>query len=552
MNRFRATLQSLFTLKYRVDPLWSAMTVSLWLATAGNAALWWKLSHLPDVSGARGWGLMLALGVAIAALAFGLQALLAGRLGSKLLGCVLLLVTAPATYFMLSYGIVVDATMIKNTLQTDVKESADLISVGLTATVLLVGLLPCGWLILRQHADVRWGRRLVHNATCAVLGLLVAAAGVFSIKGDFATLMRNHKQVRYLITPFNVLYGAGRLAVGEAKPKPFISLGEASVSALNNNNNDVVPVLVLVVGETARADHFSLNGYARPTNPLLAKEAVISFTNAKSCGTNTADSVPCMFSHLGRDAFFHRTANYDNALDVLARAGYSVLWLDNNSGCKGVCERLPNADLSIAKDPAHCTTDGCFDEVMGVNLTQRVQALRKDKPTSKGVVIVMHQLGSHGPAYYKRSPANSKPFSSECTTNVLQNCDAASIINAYDNSIVYTDRFLAGIITQLKLLPASFAPSMVYMSDHGESLGESGTYLHGLPYAIAPDSQKHVPLVMWFSPAAQQQRGLRTDCMKAQASAAVSHDYLFHSLLSWGRVQNAAYKPQLDWFKPCL
>jgi lipid A ethanolaminephosphotransferase len=550
MNRIHSTLQSLFTLKHRVDPLWSAMAVSLWLATVGNAALWWKLSHLPDVNGARGWGLMLALGVAIGALAFGLQALLAGRGGSKLLGCVLMLVTAPATYFMLSYGIVVDATMIKNTLQTDLKESADLMSVGLTATVLLVGLLPCGWLILRQHADVSWGRRLVRNATYAVLGLLVAAAGVFAIKGDFATLMRNHTQVRYLITPFNVLYGVGRVVVGEAKPKPFISLGESSTLAVNTT--DAMPVLVMVVGETARADHFSLNGYARPTNPLLAKEAVISFTNAKSCGTNTADSVPCMFSHLGRAAFFDRTANYDNALDVLARAGYSVLWLDNNSGCKGVCERLPNADLSAVKDPAHCNTDGCFDEVMSVNLAQRVQALRKDKPTGKGVVIVMHQLGSHGPAYYKRSPANSKPFTPECTTNVLQNCAAANIINAYDNSIVYTDRFLASIITQLKMLPASFAPSMVYMSDHGESLGEGGTYLHGLPYSIAPDSQKHVPLVMWFSSAAQQQRGLRTDCMKAQANSTVSHDYLFHSLLSWGRVQNAAYKPQLDWFKPCL
>ncbi len=557
MNRFRAALQSLFTLKHRVDPALSALAVSVWLASFGNAALWWKLSHLQDVNGARGWGLMVALGVAIAALAFGLQALLAGRVSSKVLGCVLLLVTAPATYFMISYGIVVDATMIKNTLQTDVKESADLMSVGLTATVLLIGLLPCAWLILRKHTAAPWGQRLVRNAVLAMFGVVIAAACIFVIKGDFATLMRNHTQVRYLITPFNVLYGAGRLAVGEAKPKPFVSLGAASVVGVAGAGNPAngaapVPVLVMVVGETARADHFSLNGYPRPTSPLLAKEAVVSYTNAKSCGTNTADSVPCMFSHLGRASFFDRKANYDNALDVLARAGYSVLWLDNNSGCKGVCARIPTVDLSTAKDSAHCTAYGCFDEVMSVNLVQRVQTLRKEKPSSAGIVIVMHQLGSHGPAYYKRSPATSKPFTPECSTNVLQNCDAASIVNAYDNSIAYTDRFLAGIVAQLKTLPATFAPSMVYMSDHGESLGEGGTYLHGLPYAIAPEVQKHVPLIMWFSPAAQQQRGLRGDCMKSQASAAVSHDFLFHSLLSWGRVQNAAYTAQLDWFRPCL
>jgi lipid A ethanolaminephosphotransferase len=493
---------------------------------------------------------MAVLGVAIAALAFALQSILAGRWSTKLIGAVLLLMTAPAAYFMQAYGIVIDATMMKNTFQTDVKETVDLMSFGLTVAMLVIGLLPCAWLILRQHSAVRWGQRLMRNGVCALLALALVVACLFVIKGDFATLMRNHTQVRYLITPFNILYGAGRVVVGEAKPKPFVSLGAASVSPSASSQKSL-PVLVLVVGETARAKNFSLNGYARATNPLLAKEAVVSFTKAVSCGTNTADSVPCMFSHLGREAFFDRTANYDNALDLLAKAGYSVLWLDNNSGCKGVCARLPSFDLSKSTEPPHCTADGCFDEVMSAKLATRIQSMVKAKPDAAGIVIAMHQLGSHGPAYYKRSPLDTKPFKPECTTNVLQNCDSASIVNAYDNTIAYTDRFLAGIITQLKTLPANFAPSMVYMSDHGESLGEGGTYLHGLPYAIAPDVQKQIPLIMWFSPAAQQ-RGIKLDCMKAQAGSPVSHDFLFHSLLSWGQVKNAAYKPQLDWFMPCL
>jgi lipid A ethanolaminephosphotransferase len=207
--------------------------------------------------------------------------------------------------------------------------------------------------------------------------------------------------------------------------------------------------------------------------------------------------------------------------------------------------------VSKSKHPTHCTAEGCFDEILSSDLAKRIQTIQIAKPASKGMVVVMHQLGSHGPAYYKRSPPTAKPFLPECTTNVLQSCDTASIANAYDNSIAYTDKMLANVVKELKSLPASFAPAMVYMSDHGESLGEAGTYLHGLPYAIAPDAQKHVPLIMWLSPNLQQQSGIQADCMKNHLNTKLSHDYLFHSLLSLMRVQTASYKPELDWFKPC-
>lgn len=546
---FKLLVQRLMGVNHPIDPLWSALTVSVWLASTGNAALWAVLYKLPDVSGNRGGALLFAMWLTIAATLFALQSLLAGRWSTKVVGIVLLLVSAPAMYFMYSYGVVIDVTMLKNALQTDAKETRDLMSPALTACVLIVALLPCGWLMLRRHTRVRMGQRLLRNITCAVCAFLIAALSIFAVKGDVATLMRNHTKIRYLITPFNVLYGAGRLVAGEAKAMPFESLGSASVAG---SPPAALPTLVLVVGETARADHFSLNGYSRPTNPALAQQAVISFTNAWSCGTNTADSVPCMFSHLGRDSFFSRKANYDNALDLLQTAGYSVLWIDNNSGCKGVCDRVLSEDANATKHPVHCTAEGCFDEVLSSDLAKRIQALRASKPDGKGVVVVVHQLGSHGPAYFKRSPETAKPFTPECKTNVLQNCDIASIVNAYDNSIAYTDRLLANVVKELKSLPLSYAPAMVYMSDHGESLGESGTYLHGLPYAIAPDTQKRVPLIMWLSPAMQQQRGIHSDCMKTQTGVKLSHDYLFHSVLSLMNVRTASYKAELDWFKPCL
>jgi lipid A ethanolaminephosphotransferase len=532
-----------------IDPLWSALMMSVWLATFANAALWAVLYKLPDVNGVRGGVLLCAMWLTIAAALFALQSLVAGRWSTKVVGIVLLLVSAPAMYFMYSYGVVIDVTMLKNAMQTDAKETRDLMSPGLTACVLVVALLPSAWLILRRHSNVRISQRLMSNIVCAIAALLIAVLSVFAVKGDVATLMRNNTKIRYLITPFNVLYGLGRLAIGEAKALPFESLGAANVEGAPSL---AIPVLALVVGETARADHFSLNGYSRPTNSALAQQSVLSFTNAWSCGTNTADSVPCMFSHLGRDSFFSRKANYDNALDLLQTAGYSVLWIDNNSGCKGVCDRVLSEDASANKHPVHCTAEGCFDEALSSDLAKRILALRASKPASKGVVVVLHQLGSHGPAYFKRSPETAKPFTPECKTNVLQNCDTQSIVNAYDNSIAYTDRVLASVVKELKNLPSTYAPAMVYMSDHGESLGESGTYLHGLPYAIAPDTQKRVPLIMWLSPVMQQQRGIKSECMKTQTGAKLSHDYLFHSVLSLMNVRTASYKAELDWFKPCL
>jgi lipid A ethanolaminephosphotransferase len=543
------TLQRLLGLRDAHDPLWSALAVSAWLATFANAALWMALYKLPDVSGVRGISLVIALWVAITAGLFALQSLWAGRYSTKILAMLLLIMAAPAVYFMVSYGIVIDVTMLKNALQTDAKETRDLLSAGLITTILVLAFIPCGWLALRRHTAPTLPRRCLRNALCALVALAVMVGSVFAIKGDLATLMRNHTKVRYLITPFNILYGAARLVQGEAKSLPFQSLGAASVVGAPPT---ATPVLALVVGETARADHFSLNGYTRPTNPALAQRGVLSYNNAWSCGTNTADSVPCMFSHLGRDAFFDRKANHDNLLDLLQAAGYSVLWLDNNSGCKGICARVPTEDLSTSKHPQHCNAEGCFDEVLSADLAQRIQSLKTAKPNSKGVVVVLHQLGSHGPAYYKRSPPNSKPFLPECTTNVLQSCDVTSIVNAYDNSIAYTDRVLATVIDQLKQLPSSFAPAMVYMSDHGESLGEAGTYLHGLPYSIAPDSQKRVPLILWLSPTLAQQRGVKTECLKTQLDTKLSHDHLFHSVLSLMNVSNASYQARLDWFKPCL
>jgi lipid A ethanolaminephosphotransferase len=310
------------------------------------------------------------------------------------------------------------------------------------------------------------------------------------------------------------------------------------------------PLLILVVGETARAANFSLNGYARETNPELAKENITSFLDVHSCGTSTAASVPCMFSHLGREAYDKRDADYETLLDVLKHAGLSVLWRDNNAGCKGTCTHVDSEDLSHAQDPEFCTGQECFDEVMLHQLDERVAAMSKGGPV-KGMVIVLHQKGSHGPAYYLRSPKAFKKFMPECESNALQSCSREQVINAYDNTILYTDHFLAQTIDWLKGRSEQFDTAMMYVSDHGESLGENNTYLHGLPYMIAPDVQKHVPMVVWMSPQMEQRSGITTTCLQGQRKAELSHDHLFHSVLGLLDVKTGIYRADRDLFKAC-
>jgi lipid A ethanolaminephosphotransferase len=305
-----------------------------------------------------------------------------------------------------------------------------------------------------------------------------------------------------------------------------------------------------VLGETARSANFGVNGYARATTPGLARENIASYRKAWSCGTSTAASVPCMFSPLGREAYEKRTVNQENLMDALQQAGLAVLWIDNQSGCKGACDRIPSVVTSSQHVSGLCEGGECFDEIMLQDLDKRIDALSAER-RARGVVVVMHQMGSHGPAYAKRSPARFKRFLPECTDKALQQCSQQQIINAYDNSIAYTDFFLTSVIGWLKERGKSHATAMMYVSDHGESLGENNLYLHGMPFAIAPDVQKQVPWISWLSPEMQTRQALTTECLKGRADEAISHDHYFHSVLGLLDVRTAIYRSELDIFGPC-
>ena len=536
----------------RAQPLPAAAVsagASLWMALAGNAPLWRELADRGLLQARGGWWLALALAGLVAVTLFALLSLANWPRVHKPITVLLLACTALGAHFMWTYHVVIDSSMAINAWQTDWREVQALLGPQLGVTLLVGAVVPALVIWRLPVARRRWTRQLARNLAGTGAALLVFAALLVLAFQPLAAAMRNHKELRYLLNPLNSLYAATSLALGPRKAQAgLLPVGrDARVTA---SATDKPRLLVLVLGETGRSGNFGLNGYARDTTPELARAGAVSFRNAWSCGTSTAASVPCMFSPLGRDRFLARAQDTENLLDVLQQAGLAVLWIDNQpGGCKGVCDRVPTVNTSGATDPRLCAAGECHDEILLQGLDERLAALPPER-RARGVVLVLHQMGSHGPAYAQRTPAAFKRFLPECTSSHLPDCPGEQLRNAYDNTIAYTDHVLGAAIAWLQAR-TDYAGALLYVADHGESLGENNLYLHGMPYAIAPDVQKHVPWITWLAPAFEQASGIGLPCLRSHAGGYLTHDHLFHSVLGMMQVATSAYERRLDAYAGC-
>jgi len=535
---------------------WSSQRLAIvgaLLATlAGNWPLWRLVAGLDEFSAGSRVVLVAALALGSTALLVLLLAPLAWRRTIRPALALVFVCTALIAHFIGSYGVVIDPQMMRNTIQTDAREVAGLVGLGLVANLLVLGVLPAviAWRV--PLAPQRFRSALGRNLLLAVAALAIALACVFAAFGDLASLMRGRPELRYMITPLNGFYSLARQGAAArqrlAPPAPTPYATDAVLAPRPAERKP--PLLLLVIGETARADRFALNGYARATNPELTRRGVVSFADVTSCGTDTASSLPCMVSLLDRDGHLALSAPQDNLLDVLQRAGLAVLWLDNQSGCKGLCDRVPNAQARDGAPPALCRGGECFDEALLHGLDARLAALDATR-RGRGVVLVLHPMGSHGPAYFERTPADRKPFEPECKSVSLRRCEQAALDNAYDNTIAYADHVLGQAIDWLGRQQAQFDPALLYVSDHGESLGEKQIYLHGMPWRIAPREQTHVPWIVWWPESTARSHGVTLACLQARRSAPLTHSHLSHTTLAWMGVKTTALKPALDAFAAC-
>ncbi|AUL99760.1 hypothetical protein B4966_05995 [Rhodocyclaceae bacterium] len=550
-TRLRRHIQALLVTRPALRTETLTLLLSLWFTVACNSLFWSAALDDRTLLNAGSVAYAVALAILLTGVHFIVLTLFVSVLPRAFVRPALALVaisTGLAAYYMRKFHVYLDPEMMRNVLNTDLREASELLSWSMIPAV-SIWVLPPLLVILRSTQRPRAAGRALIGAIGLRLGSLVLAAAAVALAAlaSYQTLsafLRNHTAARYLITPANLIYGLARNAYGSSSAsasKARIPVGlDASLPEARKADRPVL--LVVVVGETARAANWGLSGYTRPTTPRLAALDVINFADVTACGTSTEVSLPCMLSPYGRDDYDESLIRRSESLPhVFAHAGLRTIWLDNQSGCKGTCDGLDFWKPA----PDDCSGEVCLDEV----LLEGARRLTAGRPENSA--LFLHMRGNHGPAYYRRYPPQFATFQPACQNADLAQCTRTEIVNAYDNALVYTDQMLAETIGWLKQLEATYDTALVYVSDHGESLGEHGLYLHGVPYAIAPDVQKKVPMLIWLSERFARRFALDTECLRARAAQPATHDHLFHTVLGLLDLRTSAKKPELDLAGAC-
>ena len=453
-----------------------------------------------------------------------------------------------ASYTMMKYRVLFDGDMIQNIFETNQSEAFAYVNAPIIIWVLLTGLLPAAliFFVKIEYAST-WYKGIAQRLLSMFFSLVIVGIIAALYYQDYASIGRNNQTLNREIVPANFMYSTSKYLYRRymAEPIPFVTLGD---DATRVTKKDKPTLMFLVVGETARGKNFSMNGYEKDTNPFTSKSGgVISFNDVRSCGTATAVSVPCMFSNMGRKEFDdNRARNSEGLLDVLQKTGISIFWKENDGGCKGVCDRVPNIEIKPKDYPKFCDKNTCYDEVVLQDLDNEIAQMKGDK------LVGFHLIGSHGPTYYKRYPDAHRQFTPDCPRSDIENCTDEELTNTYDNTIRYTDFVIAEMIAKLKTYEDKYNTALLYVSDHGESLGAMGLYLHGTPYKFAPDDQTRVPMQVWMSPGFTKEKGVDMACLQQKAAdTRYSHDNIFSSVLGIWDVKTSVYEKGLDIFSQC-
>ncbi len=496
----------------------------------------YNLSFWKQANYVAAWPFLLAVGILLSALIFAVLSVVSFKTCYKTFLIFAFFLAAISAYAMDNFGYVVSTEAFRNVIETDANEAWDLLNWLLLRDLLLFFVVPSICILYVRVEYPKLRIRLLHVFLSLVLCLI--NVGLFG--KHYAAILRNNKQLRYYVNPIRPIYSMVKYSMLKLSPtvdKKFTELDANPTRVVTDGKPKLV---VLVVGESDRAVNHQLNGYHKNTNPYLAaRDDVYSFKNFHSCGTETTVSVPCMFSVYKREEYNDHKGKYtENVLDILKKSQVQVLWRDNDGGCKNVCNRIETHDLNEAQIKPYCNGSECQDEVLLHNLQAYINENIQDK------LIILHKKGNHGPAYYKRYPQKFAQFTPTCNTNELHKCTNEQLINTYDNIILYTDYFLDTLIKQLERSNDKYQVALIYVSDHGESLGEKGIYLHAMPYWLAPKEQTHVPFIFWAS----KDFAINREHLLATQHIERSHDNLFHSLLGLFNVQTALYEPDLDLF----
>lgn len=522
----------------QVSHLTLNLLVSVWIMAVLNAGFWTRLASIFDGSPVQ--FALFAFCVFVLTV-FTLELLAPGPV-QKPVAAALVLIAASASYYERSFGVLIDREMVRNVFETTVTESKHLITPAALLRIGLTGALPAAlifWPVVRRRSLLQQVWRWPLGVA---LSFAVLAAGLFGDFKAFSAVLRERHDLMGSYQPGATVSAVYRYArqqwrtvdpvaspiATDARKGPWLEAADKPV------------LLVLYAGETLRAQNFGLNGYARDTTPGLAARNVINYPDVSACGTSTAVSLPCMFSALDQ-ADYSREAylSQENLLDVLVRAGFAVRWVDNNTGDQKIATRTGWDQI----DSATCEAE-CMDDVFLPIIQDALDTITED------TVLVLHMIGNHGPAYFLRYPKDRAVFTPDCQSVQFSDCEVAHIVNAYDNAALFTDHVLSQTIDMMAASDRVL-PAMMFLSDHGESLGENGLYLHAAPLFMAPVEQTKVPMVIWMDDRFRQAMQFDDACLRDLAARPASHDNMFHTVLGMVNVTTTARNPDLDLVSPC-
>lgn len=465
----------------------------------------------------------------------------------KLMLSFIILANSVVFHFMITYGIAFDANMLINTTETNYNEAIEFINLKFILFIIFLGILPA--IFVYKRINIKFPHYWKNKIILSIAPLLLIFLMTLPCHLSERTLnfVRDNQRITSYIIPINYIEASIEFCFLKIKSYinslNLISISDdATIEEKNYNKNDKKNLIVFVMGESARAKNFSLNGYERNTNKFLDdyKEDIISFKNFESCGTFTALSLTCTFSHLPRKEFdYAKSFKYESLIDIFDKVGFDVSWRSNNGKCKGICDRVKH---SLVKSFG----DNIYDDLLLKAFDMDLNRL-----TEKNNLIVLHGRGSHGPLYYKRYPKEFEIYKPACN-NELDKCSVEEIVNAYDNSIYYTSYILKEIIDRLIALNNEYNTMLIFMSDHGQSLGENGIFMHSAPFNTAPIDQKNPAFFIWLNDDFANTFNIDKQCLKNKISNNLSQDNIFHSMLGLFKIHSKYYNKNLDIFSDCM
>jgi len=438
------------------------------------------------------------------------------RFVGKFLLVLFFIINAIAVYFINTYSVIIDESMIGNVLNTNYEESSSFFSIKLILYIILLGVIPIIYIIKVKIINVTLKKFLITSS----LTLLFILTLIFVNASNWLWIDNNSKTLGGLAMPWSYSVNTSLFYIHKYKEnEKEILLPNATIK--DNKKS----VLVLVIGESSRSQNFSLYGYKKNTNPLLSKTDNLFHFDATSCATYTTEGVKCILEHTNTDELYEILPNY------LYRNNLEVIWRTTNWGEPPIhIKNYQNRDVLMP----NCKGEGCnYDEILLTGLKDQILASKTNK-----ILIVLHTSTSHGPTYSKNYPPQFETFKPVCNSVELGNCSQTELINAYDNTIIYTDYILYNIIENLKQLK-EYNSAMIFVSDHGESLGENNLYMHGLPLSIAPKEQYEIPFIVWLSDSSK----------RLKPNKILSQNHVFHSVLNFLSIQSPIYDEEMNIFK---